>query len=242
MRPTWGMDCRTSRGKQVEFEPMTGLQQRLQEMRGNFSDLSVLGNFADSHDTARFLLNRDDPVLLRNNLAFIFGMDGIPIVYYGTEALMNTGSPDPSATPGYYDPANLNRWPMWMWDRPAEAPVFKAWLTRLINIRKSIVHPGSVMVDHLVDKSTYAFLRGSALFITFNMGKNVSSHQVEYDMPVPSVWESQAIVCDMLADIRECLNLREFGQRFKSITANSTWTQTGHPQIWVPDGIESFVL
>jgi len=181
-------------------------------------------------------------VLLRNNLAFIFGMDGIPIVYYGTEALMNTGAPDPRATPGYYDPANMNRWPLWMWHAPAEAPVFKAWLTLLINMRRTIVHPDSVMVDHFVDKRTYAFLRGSALFVTFNMGQNVSSLQVENGMSVPSAWGSEATVCDVLADTRECLNLVDFAERFKRISASSTWTKNGYPQIWVPDGTQAMVL
>jgi len=236
MRPTFGMDCRTSTGKQVDFAPMTELQTRLQEVRGNFSDPSVLGNFVDSHDTARFLANRDDPVLLMNNMAFLFGMDGIPIVYYGTEDLVNTGAPDPRATAGYYDPANMNRWPLWMWDAPSGAEFFKSWLTRLIGFRRSTLHYGSsIMVDHFVEERTYSFLRGSALFVTFNVGHNFSSLQVANDMPVPSVWDSQAKVCDVLADTRECLNVVEFAQRFKGNAANSTWTSTGYPQIWVPD-------
>lgn len=236
MRPVFGMDCRTATGMQVPFAPFTDLQERLDEMRGNFTDLSVLGNFVDSHDTARFLMNRDDPMLLKNNLVFMFGMDGIPIVYYGTEVLMNAGAPDPRAAADYYDPANLNRWPLWMWDVSPEAKDFKQWLTRTLAVRRKVVKSSTKMEDHFVDSRVYTFFRGEALFVSFNVGRNVTELNVSRDMPVPQRWVDAAVlsVCDLLAEKTLCLGLSAFEERFRSSARSGTWTQDGSPQIWVP--------
>jgi alpha-amylase len=235
LRPAFGMDCRTATGKIVPFMPMTELQARFEEMRGNFTDLGALGNFVDSHDTARFLMNRNDPVLLANNLAFMFGMDGIPIVYYGTEVLMDSGAPSPYAEIDYYDAPNLNRWPLWMWNAPEGAAMFKAWLTRIIKFKKSFVTSSSKMVDYFVEDRTYSFLRDQALFVTFSVGQNVSSLEVENDMVAPSAWNGDK-VCNALADVVECITIESFNQRFSRIGEGSPgwWTKDGLPQIWVP--------
>jgi alpha-amylase len=235
MRPVFGMDCRTANGKQVPFAPFTDLQTRLEEMRGNFSDLSVLGNFVDNHDTARFLMNRDDPMLLKNNLVFMMGMDGIPIVYYGTEVLMNKGAVDPEAVPGYYDSANLNRWPLWMWPVTPEAADFKRWLTHLLAVRRDVVSSSTWMEDHFVDSRVYTFLRGEALFVAFNVGSNVSELAVQRDMLAPARWRDEAVeaVCNLLSE-EPCLDLSSFEERFRSTANSGWWTADGSPQVWAP--------
>lgn len=236
LRPAFGMDCRTADGRIVPFMPMTELQARFEEMRESGMDLGALGNFVDSHDTARFLMNRNDPVLLANNLAFMFGMDGIPIVYYGTEVLMDTGKPTPLAQVDYYDAPNLNRWPLWMWDAPDGAAAFKLWMTRLITFKKANVKSSSKMVDYFVENRTYSFLRDQVLFVTFTVGGNYTSLVVENDMVAPSLWKSDT-VCNALADVEECISIADFNRRFSRIAAGSPgwWTCTGLPQIWLPE-------
>jgi alpha-amylase len=64
-----------------------------------FKDMSILGVFVDNHDKKRFMnyfkgLNLEDDEkmsALLNTLTFIYMTKGIPIVYYGTERLLNGG-------------------------------------------------------------------------------------------------------------------------------------------------------
>lgn len=54
--------------------------------------VSRLGVFIDNHDFPRFLANQPDQQLLKNALAFALLTEGIPIIYYGTEAGLNGSS------------------------------------------------------------------------------------------------------------------------------------------------------
>lgn len=47
-----------------------------------------MGNFADNHDLNRFLTDQPngDVQLFKNALAWVLLADGIPVIYYGTEA------------------------------------------------------------------------------------------------------------------------------------------------------------
>jgi alpha-amylase len=74
---------------------MWQIEQQLANNRAYFKDISVLGTFLDNHDQKRFLNVRSDLSVLRNALAFMFFTDGIPILYYGTEAAFAGGN-DPN--------------------------------------------------------------------------------------------------------------------------------------------------
>ena len=60
------------------------LAYRLEKFMELYRDPSVIPNFVDNHDTARFL-SAGHPAALRQALAVIFTIPGIPIIYQGTE-------------------------------------------------------------------------------------------------------------------------------------------------------------
>lgn len=74
---------------------MTHLRDVLEYVKGNFSDVSLLGVFADNHDFPRFLNLTYDFSLLKNALTYVLMSEGFPIIYYGTEQGFSGGG-DPN--------------------------------------------------------------------------------------------------------------------------------------------------
>jgi glycosidase len=104
----------------------------------------MLVNFIDNHDVARFLysaipalLSTDTPDQtrqkkemgyrrLRNAMAYLLTIDGVPCIYYGTEQNF-AGGPDPS-----------NREDMWLSDFNQQGETYQ-YTKRLIALRKELV-------------------------------------------------------------------------------------------------------
>ena len=56
-----------------------------------FKDATILGTFTDNHDNSRFLADHNDLQHYKSALTFSLYMQGIPIVYYGSEQAFNGG-------------------------------------------------------------------------------------------------------------------------------------------------------
>lgn len=65
------------------------------EIDSAFPDPTALATFLDNHDNERWLHQKNDVSLLKNNLAYVLLARGIPIVYYGTEQGYSGGA-DPN--------------------------------------------------------------------------------------------------------------------------------------------------
>ena len=74
---------------------------------------SLLVNFMDNHDVARFLYDAPDPASIHAALVFLYTQDGVPCLYYGTEQGFSGGN----------DPAN--REPLWPSGYATEGPLFQ---------------------------------------------------------------------------------------------------------------------
>jgi glycosidase len=99
--------------------PMSMLQEQYTRARLAFRDTSTLGVFLDNHDLGRIYhlvsQGRDSEerkAVVLNMLTFIYMSYGIPIFYYGTEALLS-GAEDPLNREPFYplgkDKANLDK-------------------------------------------------------------------------------------------------------------------------------------
>ena len=80
---------------------MTELANNIQWLSGTCQDTTLLGNFLENHDQARFPSMTTDAGLTKNAIAFTVLNDGIPIIYYGQEQGFS-GAVDP-----------YNREPLW---------------------------------------------------------------------------------------------------------------------------------
>lgn len=80
---------------------MTELKNNIGWLSTVVSDVTLLGNFIENHDQARFASYTNDTGLTNNAVAFTTFNDGIPVVYYGQEQGFS-GAQDP-----------FNREPLW---------------------------------------------------------------------------------------------------------------------------------
>jgi len=84
----------------------------------------LLINFLDNHDVPRFLYSGKGVPALKNALLFLFTIEGIPCVYYGTEQEFSGGN----------DPAN--REDLWRSGYSRETETYR-WIKRMTKIRRS---------------------------------------------------------------------------------------------------------
>lgn len=110
-----------------------------------YPDPGMLSPFLDSHDEVRFLdAAGGDERRLRMALAFLFGMRGIPTVYYGTEVAM----------PGGKDPDN-RRDMAW-----GTNPEMLDYTRGLIRLRKELAPlRRGTQIELMADDAVYGFTR-----------------------------------------------------------------------------------
>lgn len=75
-------------------QDLGGLTSMTSQVKGNFSDPTLAGSFLNNHDNPRFENLTTDMALIKNAHAYAVVGDGIPYVYYGSEAGF-TGGNDP---------------------------------------------------------------------------------------------------------------------------------------------------
>lgn len=127
-----------------------------------YSFRSILGGFIDNHDHERFLNKNPSYTALRNNLAYIFMSQCIPILYYGTEQGFNGGN-DPNCRES-------------MWPYMNTSHVLYKFIQTLIQVRKSLgqswLH--SEQIERFVDPQVYAFSRQDTLVVITTALSNIT--------------------------------------------------------------------
>jgi alpha-amylase len=131
--------------------------------------------FLDNHDTARFMYDKPSVAALKNALAFLLTMDGIPCIYYGTEQALSGGN----------DPANRERFFPGGFDTNSET--FK-YTQSLLALRKQLapLRRGDLTVvwstDHAAneeDAGIFAFERAAGsdrVLVVLNVSDMQTSH------------------------------------------------------------------
>nr|AGU13047.1 alpha-amylase [Moneuplotes crassus] len=151
-----------------------------------FPDPTILGTFADNHDNARYLSFHDDLKNYQNVLVFNFFLQGIPMVYYGTEQAFKGGD----------DPAN--REPLWG-HMDTNSEMYK-FVTNMVKARKDFnvwEHPH---VERYVNHDIYAFSRGEVLVAVTNT-HNPFGVDVAY---LPDSYKEGDILCNILNSENDC--------------------------------------
>ena len=150
-------------------ESMTNLQYGVKN-RKTFPDPTVLGTFLDNHDNYRFLSGTSDWTSLKNALAYIvfaevciprgreggmsaylsdfLFMQGIPIIYYGTEQ-------------GFSGHIGENREPLWPhYDTEHELYMFISTIVKF-RVQLGAEVYDVAQVERYVDDEFFAFSRGN---------------------------------------------------------------------------------
>lgn len=149
----------TLRSVFAQQQSMNLIQGQWQAYQAAFKDLSVLGNFIDNHDNPRFLNERNDIIAYENALLYVLLSEGIPIIYYGTEAAFNGGN-DPYCREifwptGYNPNTELGK-----------------FLQQVIAYRKQAQVWENSQIQRYSDDTFYAFTRGDTFVAMTNVGTN----------------------------------------------------------------------
>jgi len=128
-----------------QYSSMNAFQSYFSGASNVWPDETVLGNFVDNHDNARFLYNNGDHVAFKSALALTIAAVGIPITYYGSEQAYGGGD-DPK-----------NREPLWTNMQKGEIYNFLATLN---NWRTQGKIWTLDQVQRYSDDHFYAFTRG----------------------------------------------------------------------------------
>eukprot|EP00456_Euglypha_rotunda_P035775 TRINITY_DN2753_c0_g2_i3.p1 TRINITY_DN2753_c0_g2~~TRINITY_DN2753_c0_g2_i3.p1 ORF type:complete len:258 (+),score=7.03 TRINITY_DN2753_c0_g2_i3:51-776(+) len=155
---------------------MTILSDAMNFTLQSWSDINVLGIFVDNHDTPRALdLMKNDTVLLRNALSYAWFVYGIPILYYGTEqGLIGADETYSDVWGSCVEKAGgdpCNREVLWPTNYNQSSTMY-IFVSAINNHRKGTKTNRYPFIEILAQVNAYAYVRGSALVITTNVGMN----------------------------------------------------------------------
>jgi len=196
---------------------ISGLYETHKEMKANFKDLTVLGNFLENQDNPRWGNLSVDLQTLYNAMVWNFMSDGIPIVYYGQEQGFQ-GNADP-----------WNREPLWTSSYNTTIPVYK-FIAGLNQIRNFLVNTTSDWVTspaQILTTSTngIAIMKGSVVSIMTNIGSPPQNTSMAAYTPLANSLST--------TDVISC---REFAVGSNG-TINVDYTEGGRAVILVPSSM-----
>ncbi|XP_077999587.1 beta/alpha-amylase-like [Glandiceps talaboti] len=157
---------------------MRNLANKYNEMKFRFgADMHLMGTFADNHDQARFLCDRDSWTLLENYIMLTLTMEGIPIVYYGTEQAYS-GCADPENRESLYPNYNT------------EHPLY--WFIATTNYYRSVLGSSFLNADQVerwIDDDFFVFTRSDMMVCSTKIGEwnNLSRRITYHNYPIGTV-------------------------------------------------------
>lgn len=209
------------KGFGVPYANMTEFTSRLKAVQEGFVDTTVLGNFLESHDVPRWRNQTVDPRLGYNAQVAQFLLEGIPVVYYGSE----------QDFAGNMDPTNREA----LWPSNYENTTTYQQIARLNQIRTAIIEHnlefnGESFLNaksQIIDSTDYdvAIRRGPVLFSITNRGSPKNSTY----FPIHNTgWDSVTPVIDLLT----CTEFT-VGSGGSLSVSYSTQGYGGLPYVWV---------
>ncbi|ODN78734.1 hypothetical protein L202_04298 [Cryptococcus amylolentus CBS 6039] len=170
-------------------QDFTSLVDMVATVKSNFSDPTLLGSFLDNHDNPRFESYQSDTSLIKNAHAYPLVTDGIPYVYYGSEAGYDGGA----------DP--LNREPLWTSNYDTTTSMY-GFFTALNAARTAAANASSTFYT---DQMTVSKLSDTSILIAkkplisvlSNSGSSASNATVTVDTS-SSGWAASTSIVDTL--------------------------------------------
>lgn len=179
----------TSREIWMNKGSMYQLRNLINEENQKFKDATILGTFSDNHDNARFLHYHPDLKNYQNNVVFNLYMQGIPIIYYGTEQAFNGGD----------DPANREV----LWGHMDTNSEMYKFIKAAVTTRKEHQVWNYPHVERYVTDNFYAFSRGDVLIATTNTHDTVDI-KITY---LPDTYKEGTTVCNVFWPTQDCIKV-----------------------------------
>ena len=187
---------------------MYNLRDMVNEDTNVFSDATVLGTFADNHDNARFLHYDSNLNDFKNNLVFNFYLQGIPIVYYGSEQAFSGGD----------DPQNREV----LWGHMNTDSEMYKFVSAMVHARKNFKVWKYPQIERYVTDNLYAFSRGDLLIAVTNTHQQVQ----ETVTFLPDSYKDGDVLCNVFSSSKDCVTVTNGGF---VITLNN-----GEPKAYAP--------
>lgn len=209
------------RGFGAPYANISEFTSTLKKVQDGFVDTTVLGNFLESHDVVRWRNTTVDPRLGYNAQVAQFLLEGIPVVYYGSE----------QDFAGNMDPTNREA----LWPSNYENTTTYQQIARLNEIRTAVIehnleHNGETFMNaksQIIDQTDHdvAIRRGPVLFSITNRG----SPENQTYFPIHNTgWDAVTPVIDLLT----CTEFT-VGSGGSLSVSYSTMGYGGLPYVWV---------
>lgn len=190
-------------------------------------DTTLLGQFTENHDLARFAMLNPDMAMARNALVYTILSDGIPIVYEGQEqhytALGGTAA----------NPTPFNREAVWLSSYDTTAPLVQT--VSLLNLVRNLIQRADEaflkweQVCIYSDDNTIAFRKGSDGMQMVTVLTNVGSGAGAATLLVGGSGLSPGTV---LVDVLSCARMTVDGQGDVAVPMGQ-----GEPKVLVVDSV-----
>ena len=150
----------------VEGQSMRNFHSAIEYGKTKFADVSLLGDFVDNHDNARFLNMNGDHRQFKSALTFAILNRGIPIVYYGSEQGYAGGN----------DPNNREQ----LWTNMDKSHPLYSHIATVVGARKQFQVWNHDHVERYVDDDFYAWSRGNLVAAVTNRPDQTVTRGVTY--------------------------------------------------------------
>mmetsp|Transcript_14759 Transcript_14759/g.12580 ORF Transcript_14759/g.12580 Transcript_14759/m.12580 type:complete len:466 (-) Transcript_14759:81-1478(-) len=169
-------------------QSMNNLQNYFQAASSTYKDQSLMGNFVDNHDNARFLHDNGDHIALKSALGLSLSAVGIPIVYYGDEQAYGGGN-DPN-----------NREPLWT-NMDTSSEIYQ-FIKTINAFRKESQFMTQSQTQRYSDDSFYAFTRGN-YFFAFTNTQNTEQRTITYHP-----YSDGTTICNIFYPTQDCITVQ----------------------------------
>lgn len=160
---------------------MTELNTGLANMRSKTTKTVYFGSFSENHDQPRmpaWSSQSSDTALIKNAIAFVMLMDGIPIIYQGQEQKLS----------GANVPAN--REAIWLTGYNTQSELYQ-WVAQINKLRNAIIginsaYTSSQAMSWTPDRHTIALQKGPSGYSTVSVFNNIGSSGSSYPVTLAS--------------------------------------------------------
>ena len=134
----------------VRNETMTHFAKYYTEAFNTWPDITVLANFMNNHDIARFLSQNNDYEMFKTAIGFTMTSIGIPAIYYGDEQAFKGGD----------DPQNRET----LWGHMNTDSELYKYIKSLNDFRRKTNLAALDQIERNYDDELYSFTRGDYFF------------------------------------------------------------------------------
>lgn len=171
-------------------QSMTQLSDVFDQYSMNSMNLDALGTFLGNHDNARFLqqAGSQNVLALKSAAVFVFFVPGVPIWYYGDEALFSQSN---------------ERAPFWTTQFSAQNLPLVPWLRLVVETRKTFAVWNETFDILASDQNFFAFARGDAALVALTNQQATG----RLKRHISTSYDQGTVLCNVFWPASDCISI-----------------------------------